>query len=160
MCCSSRDINFISIEHVPIMMFFNIWHVPIVMFSNNDIFTGSNIDIAHGEHVLGASSLVDPYPGWMSAQLAKKGEQFAAPVVSDKCYPPVIALVLTWPVPLLWLAPLLIYVSRFILRSKLKTIAAKQGDCWQSPPYQASSSWITWMEAHREEFKGVLRRWG
>ena len=90
----------------------------------------------------------------------RRAEQFAAPVVSDKCYPPVIALVLTWPVPLLWLAPLLIYVSRFILRSKLKTIAAKQGDCWQSPPYQASSSWITWMEAHREEFKGVMRRWG
>ena len=55
--------QFFSIEHVPIMMFFNIWHVPIVMFSNNDIFTGSNIDIAHGAHVLGASTLVDPYPG-------------------------------------------------------------------------------------------------
>ena len=55
--------HFFSIEHVPIMMFFNRWHVPIMIFSNSDIFTGSNIDIAHGEHVLGASSLLDPYPG-------------------------------------------------------------------------------------------------
>ena len=87
--------HFFSIEHVPIMMFFNRWHVPIMMFSNSDIFTGSSIDIAHGEHVLGASSLLDPYPAECQLSWQRRAEQVAAPVVSDKCYPPVIALVLT-----------------------------------------------------------------
>ena len=66
-----------------------------MMFSNSDIFTGSSIDIAHGEHVLGASSFVDPDPAECRLSWQRRSEQFAAPVVSDKCYPPVIALVLT-----------------------------------------------------------------
>ena len=160
MCCSSRDINFFSIEHVPIMMFFNRWHVPIMMFSNNDIFTGSNIDIAHGEHVLGASSLVDPYPGWMSAQLAKKG----GAICRARCFWQVLSSSdctrsnLTSPFALVGsFADLCVtFHSPF----QIENNCCQTGWLLTIPPYQASSSWITWMEAHREEFKGVLRRWG
>ena len=88
----------------------------------------------------------------------RRTEQFAAPVVSDKCYPPVIALVLTWPVPLVGsLADLCVtFHSPF----QIENNCCQTGWLLTIPPYQASSSWITRMEAHREEFKGVLRRWG
>ena len=41
--------------------------------SNSDIFTGSSIDIARGEHVLGASSLLDPISSLNVRSVGKEG---------------------------------------------------------------------------------------